>query len=115
MYIIPVLGALLTLVLFAASRTVTKDVERLQTWMRETSAEESLARRHAPRRRGRRRRDRVCHEDAALMIAATPSNTLDPVSTPAPYNTKNGMKKATRNFMSFRVASWMVLSSVENE
>ncbi len=42
MYIIPALGALLTLVLFAASRTVTKDVERLQSWMRERAAEEDL-------------------------------------------------------------------------
>jgi MFS family permease len=33
MYLIPVLGALLALVLFAASRTVKKDVERLQAWM----------------------------------------------------------------------------------
>jgi MFS family permease len=39
MYIIPVLGALLTLVLFAASRTVTKDMEKLQRWMRESSKE----------------------------------------------------------------------------
>ncbi len=39
MYVIPVLGALLTLVLFAASRTVTKDAESLQRWMRESSAE----------------------------------------------------------------------------
>jgi hypothetical protein len=37
MYIIPALGALLTLVLFAASRTVTKDTERLQNWMRESA------------------------------------------------------------------------------
>ncbi len=37
MYLIPVLGALLTLVLFAASRTVAKDTERLQTWMRESA------------------------------------------------------------------------------
>jgi MFS family permease len=37
MYIIPALGALLTLVLFAASRTVGRDAERLQTWMRESS------------------------------------------------------------------------------
>lgn len=43
MYIIPALGALLTLVLFAASRTVTKDMERIQRWMRESTAEESLA------------------------------------------------------------------------
>ena len=37
MYIIPVLGALLTLVLFAGSRTVTKDMEKLQRWMRESA------------------------------------------------------------------------------
>lgn len=43
MYIIPALGVLLTLVLFAASRTVTKDMEKLQHWMRESTAEESLA------------------------------------------------------------------------
>ena len=41
MYLIPVLGALLTLVLFAASRTVTKDTERLQRWMRDSSAEDA--------------------------------------------------------------------------
>jgi hypothetical protein len=35
MYIIPVLGVLLTLVLFAASRTVKRDMEKLQSWMRE--------------------------------------------------------------------------------
>lgn len=35
MYIIPVLGCLLTLVLFAGSRTVSKDMERLRNWMRE--------------------------------------------------------------------------------
>jgi MFS family permease len=40
MYIIPVLGALLTLVLFAASRTVTKDMLRLQGWMREQTSKE---------------------------------------------------------------------------
>jgi MFS family permease len=39
MYIIPVLGTLLTLVLFAASRTVTKDMEKLQRWMRESATE----------------------------------------------------------------------------
>jgi hypothetical protein len=38
MYLIPALGALLTFVLFAASRTVTGDVERLQCWMRESAA-----------------------------------------------------------------------------
>ena len=35
MYIVPVLATILALVLFAASRTVKKDVEKLQTWMRE--------------------------------------------------------------------------------
>lgn len=38
MYIIPALGALLMLVLFAASRTVSKDMEKLQRWMRESTA-----------------------------------------------------------------------------
>ncbi|HEX8494950.1 MAG TPA: MFS transporter [Pyrinomonadaceae bacterium] len=38
MYIIPALGLLLTVVLFAASRTVEKDMEKLQSWMRERSA-----------------------------------------------------------------------------
>jgi MFS family permease len=36
MYIIPVLSILLTLVMFAASRTVTKEIEKLQSWMRES-------------------------------------------------------------------------------
>jgi hypothetical protein len=35
MYIIPLLAAILAVVLFAASRTVTKDVDRLRAWMRE--------------------------------------------------------------------------------
>ena len=43
MYIIPTLGVLLTLVLFAASRTVTKDMERIQRWMRESTAADVLA------------------------------------------------------------------------
>jgi MFS family permease len=43
MYIIPVLGVLLTLVLFAASGTVTKDMEKLQLWMRESIAADALA------------------------------------------------------------------------
>ena len=34
MYIVPILATLLAVVLFAASRTVKKDVERLQAWMR---------------------------------------------------------------------------------
>ncbi|HEY3130950.1 MAG TPA: MFS transporter [Acidobacteriota bacterium] len=38
MYLVPVLGALLTLVLFAGSRTVVKDSEKLQRWMREASS-----------------------------------------------------------------------------
>jgi hypothetical protein len=33
MYIVPVLAVILALVLFAASRTIRKDVERLQAWM----------------------------------------------------------------------------------
>jgi predicted MFS family arabinose efflux permease len=34
MYVIPVLSVLLALVLFAASRTVERDIEKLQSWMR---------------------------------------------------------------------------------
>jgi MFS family permease len=37
MYAIPILSVLLTLVLFAASRTVTMDIEKLQTWMHESA------------------------------------------------------------------------------
>lgn len=37
LYVIPVLGLLLAIVLFAGSRTVTKDMERLQKWMRESA------------------------------------------------------------------------------
>jgi len=36
MFIIPILAAILAGVLFAASRTVSKDVEKLQAWMRES-------------------------------------------------------------------------------
>jgi MFS family permease len=39
MYIIPALGLLLALVLFAGSRTVNQDMERLQRWMRESAPE----------------------------------------------------------------------------
>ncbi|MGI8642345.1 MAG: spinster family MFS transporter [Pyrinomonadaceae bacterium] len=39
MYAIPILSVLLTIVLFAASRTVTKDIEKLQSWMRDKSNE----------------------------------------------------------------------------
>jgi hypothetical protein len=34
MYIVPILAALLAVVLFAASRTVKRDVDKLQAWMR---------------------------------------------------------------------------------
>ena len=44
MYLIPALSVLLTLVLFAASRTVTKDMEKLQRWMRESTGEEAPCR-----------------------------------------------------------------------
>ena len=37
MYVIPILSVLLALVLFAASRTVTKDIEKLQSWMKESA------------------------------------------------------------------------------
>ena len=39
-YIVPIFSAILTLVLFAASRTVKKDVERLNQWMRENAEAE---------------------------------------------------------------------------
>jgi predicted MFS family arabinose efflux permease len=38
MYIVPIFAAILAVVLFAASRTVTKDVARLQAWMRSEGA-----------------------------------------------------------------------------
>ncbi len=41
MYIVPVLATILALVLLAASRTVKKDVENLQTWMRTSPAKTS--------------------------------------------------------------------------
>ncbi len=37
MYIIPILGVILAIVLFAGSRTVTKEIDALQNWMRESS------------------------------------------------------------------------------
>jgi MFS family permease len=43
MYIIPVLGTLLTIVLFLGSRTVTRDMAKLQKWMRESAAEVGAA------------------------------------------------------------------------
>jgi MFS family permease len=40
MYLVPILGVILTLVLFAGSRAVTRDIERLQRWMRESTKSE---------------------------------------------------------------------------
>lgn len=37
MYIIPILGIALTLILLLAARTTTKDIEKMQTWMRDSS------------------------------------------------------------------------------
>lgn len=42
MYIIPVLGALLALVLFAGSRTIARDMEKLIQWMRQITTTERL-------------------------------------------------------------------------
>ncbi len=39
MYVVPILGVIVALVLFAASRTVSKDIERLQTWMQESATD----------------------------------------------------------------------------
>lgn len=39
MYIIPILGVLLTLVLFAASRTITRDMAKLEDWMKRSATE----------------------------------------------------------------------------
>jgi len=41
LYVVPVFGVLLGLVLFAASRTVTRDMEKLQDWMRESTVPEA--------------------------------------------------------------------------
>jgi MFS family permease len=45
LFVVPVLGVLLGIVLFAASRTVARDMEKLQRWMRESagSPEEAVA------------------------------------------------------------------------
>jgi MFS family permease len=40
MYIIPILGVILTFILFAGSRTVTKEIESMQHWMSESSAKQ---------------------------------------------------------------------------
>jgi MFS family permease len=37
MYIVPALGVLLTVVLFAGSRTLSKDMHKLEKWMRESA------------------------------------------------------------------------------
>lgn len=37
LYVVPVFGVILCVVLFAASRTVARDMEKLQSWMRESS------------------------------------------------------------------------------
>ena len=37
MYIIPILGIVLTLVLLAAARTSKKDIETMQSWMKENA------------------------------------------------------------------------------
>jgi len=43
LYVVPVLGVLLGLVIFAASRTVARDMEKLQRWMRDSVVPESSA------------------------------------------------------------------------
>jgi MFS family permease len=43
LFVIPLLGLLLALVLFAGSRTVTRDMDRLQRWMREAADKTPLA------------------------------------------------------------------------
>jgi MFS family permease len=47
LYVIPVFGILLALVLFAASRTVAKDMEKLQSWMSESASAEVEAQSYA--------------------------------------------------------------------
>src|SRR6185369_15185619 len=47
LYVIPVFGILLGLVLFAASRTVAKDMEKLQSWMSESASAEVETRSYA--------------------------------------------------------------------
>lgn len=37
MFAIPILSVLLTVILYAASRTVTKDIERIQSWMKDSA------------------------------------------------------------------------------
>jgi predicted MFS family arabinose efflux permease len=45
MYVVPALGILLALVLFAGSRTVGADMERLERWMRESGSRSAAGRR----------------------------------------------------------------------
>jgi predicted MFS family arabinose efflux permease len=47
LYVVPVFGILLGVVLFAASRTVAKDMEKLQSWMRESVTPEVKAKSYA--------------------------------------------------------------------
>src|SRR5262249_42899003 len=47
MYIVPFLAALLAIVLFAAPRTVTTDVSRLQTWMKDEQLSAASSQRSA--------------------------------------------------------------------
>ena len=47
LYVVPVFGVLLGLVLFAASRTVAKDMEKLQSWMSESASAEVETRSYA--------------------------------------------------------------------
>jgi len=47
LYVVPVFGILLGVVLFAASRTVAKDMEKLQSWMSESASAEVETRAYA--------------------------------------------------------------------
>lgn len=44
LYVVPVLGVVLALVLLAASRTVARDMEKLQRWMRDSELENAATR-----------------------------------------------------------------------
>ena len=41
LYVVPVFGVVLCVVLFAASRTVARDMEKLQSWMRESTEQQT--------------------------------------------------------------------------
>jgi MFS family permease len=47
LYVVPIFGVLLGLVLFAASRTVAKDMEKLQSWMRDSVTPDVKAKAYA--------------------------------------------------------------------